>query len=410
MMIMYSFLFILNNFHLALLDLCQSEFALAPVVAAGIIAGAGSLLGSLFGGASSSKSTKETNRTNLAIANAYNQTQWDIARLNNQWNYNMQQQQNEYNSPKNQMQRFKDAGVNPYMAIGNMTAGNQESQLTASTPNMQMPSAMENEGKPLADAIMSAGQTMAQTALGVMQAIDTGQNAQFNIDTMAARTQEWMEKAKQAGYNSDMLKVQRDIVQNTQSQEIELKQLSVDSLKQQIALDTASTWKIQAEALRTELEQDLTRAEFVKLSKYINEVMPLEISNLRKQGKVLDQNVLDSICNRALQRSQIGLNNASADKVRQMLPYEIASLDLNNQLANNAVDIGNLTFDSDVEGKLGENAQKGLLKSQNSSSVGNSSIFSASSSSTGYRENDVKQHYRSNRKRMVMKHGKYVSQ
>ena len=84
-----------------------------PILGAGIVAGAGSLLGSIFGGSSQADAQASANRTNLQIAretNAANEKLWQ-----NQANYQTQMwnETNEYNSPENQKKRLLAGGINP---------------------------------------------------------------------------------------------------------------------------------------------------------------------------------------------------------------------------------------------------------------------------------------------------------
>lgn len=95
---------------------------IAPLVGAAMVSGAASILGGglsgLFGSSSASKSLKaqrEANATNL-----------QIARETNEANRNLWREQSEYNTPVNQMARFRAAGINPYMAVSQITSGNAE--------------------------------------------------------------------------------------------------------------------------------------------------------------------------------------------------------------------------------------------------------------------------------------------
>lgn len=101
-----------------------------PAIGAALISGGAGLLGSVF---------------NAHAQNKNNQTQRDIAQMNNEYNYRMfneqnqwnleqWQRENEYNTPLAQRQRFEDAGINPYMAMGNMTAGNAQGNVTSAVP------------------------------------------------------------------------------------------------------------------------------------------------------------------------------------------------------------------------------------------------------------------------------------
>lgn len=57
-----------------------------------------------------------------------------LAEQQNQYNIDMWKMQNEYNSPQAQMQRFKDAGLNPNLIYGQGTSGNASSAPQMVTP------------------------------------------------------------------------------------------------------------------------------------------------------------------------------------------------------------------------------------------------------------------------------------
>ena len=64
-----------------------------------------------------------------------NEANAELVEQNQQWQEKMIDKQNEYNSPANQMQRLKDAGINPAtfgMASGNLASGNLSGSPNAS--------------------------------------------------------------------------------------------------------------------------------------------------------------------------------------------------------------------------------------------------------------------------------------
>ena len=80
-----------------------------PLVGAALVSGGASLLGGLF----SSYGQSSSNATNLKIAQAtfnHNKEMWNL--------------ENEYNSPKNQMARYREAGLNPNLMYGSVSSGN----------------------------------------------------------------------------------------------------------------------------------------------------------------------------------------------------------------------------------------------------------------------------------------------
>lgn len=127
------------------------------LIGSSLISGGASLLGGLFGSSSSKKAAqaqlqavRETNALNKELA--YQQNEWNLQ----QWN-----RENEYNKPSAQMERMREAGINPYFAVGNMTAGNAEGNLSSADLANQQPvvSPLQGQsGQILGSAISQAGQ------------------------------------------------------------------------------------------------------------------------------------------------------------------------------------------------------------------------------------------------------------
>lgn len=107
--------------------------------------------------------TNNTNKTNLDIAQQTNQANKDIAQMANEHNeamlnkqiqqeWDMWDAENEYNSPAAQMQRYADAGVNPYMSVGNVSSGNASSM---SSPSAQPAAVPQMQGATIMPADLS---------------------------------------------------------------------------------------------------------------------------------------------------------------------------------------------------------------------------------------------------------------
>lgn len=122
-----------------------------------VIGAAGSLLGGAIGAAGSShaadkslQATRETNKANR-----------ELAQYQNEWNLAQWYRQNAYNSPSAQRQRYEQAGINPYFALGNITSGNAQGNLeSANMANQQsgaesynmLAQGYQNLGSSIADA------------------------------------------------------------------------------------------------------------------------------------------------------------------------------------------------------------------------------------------------------------------
>lgn len=112
----------------------------APLLG-GIIQGGSGVLGSLLGGIFGSSSQNSANRTNLKIAQMNNEFNERMMQKQMDYNTDMWNKQNAYNTASAQVQRLRDAGLNPYLMMSN---GNQIG--TASSVNS--PSLASASGNP----------------------------------------------------------------------------------------------------------------------------------------------------------------------------------------------------------------------------------------------------------------------
>lgn len=128
---------------------------MGPLIGSALISGVSSLLGGIFGGASNSSANREANLTNLAIARETNQNQYQMFQEQNAFNERMYNQMQQYNTPAAQMQRYQEAGINPYIAAGNVQTGNVQSSLqSAQAPQLHMAQVTPNLG--MGDAIQNS--------------------------------------------------------------------------------------------------------------------------------------------------------------------------------------------------------------------------------------------------------------
>lgn len=80
-----------------------------------------------------SEDTKATNKANKEMNAENNQTQIDLWNQQKEYDYKMWQENNAYNAPSAQVERLKAAGINPALALSNISTG--ESRSTAGGQN-----------------------------------------------------------------------------------------------------------------------------------------------------------------------------------------------------------------------------------------------------------------------------------
>lgn len=94
-----------------------------PVTASALIGLGGNFLSGIFGSSSQFKA----NSTNLKIAQMNNEFNERMLQKQMDYNTDMWNKQNDYNSPSNQVARLKAAGLNPALALGNISTGSAQS-------------------------------------------------------------------------------------------------------------------------------------------------------------------------------------------------------------------------------------------------------------------------------------------
>lgn len=111
-----------------------------------LAAGAAALTGAIVKGVANKRAQRRQNAYNKQMADLENQRQLEY------WHM-----QNDYNSPAAQMQRLKDAGLNPNLAYQNVSTGNAEAMPSYVTPENSFQNfageAMQEVGSTLASQI-----------------------------------------------------------------------------------------------------------------------------------------------------------------------------------------------------------------------------------------------------------------
>lgn len=80
------------------------------------------------------EATENANQTNVALQNSTNQTNKQLAKEANETNIQLQREMNEYNSIGSQLERGREAGVNPNTILGGNVSGNIQTTLPKVSP------------------------------------------------------------------------------------------------------------------------------------------------------------------------------------------------------------------------------------------------------------------------------------
>lgn len=158
-------------------------------LAGGIISGVGSLVGGIFG----SSSSKYAAKAQLQAVRESNKANLDLAKYQNDWNVAQWNRQNAYNTPAMQRQRYEEAGINPYFAMGNIQSGNAEGLMSADMANQQpVTSPLQGQsgqilGQSIANAAASGEQTYFASKIQAEQAKSLQIQNTFDLQSLKDR-------------------------------------------------------------------------------------------------------------------------------------------------------------------------------------------------------------------------------
>lgn len=295
---------------------------------AGVIAGAGSLIGGLF----SSSGSRYAARKQLQAVRETNAANLQIAQQNNAFNERMWNMQNEYNTPSAQRARLEAAGINPYLMLDGSSTGVAQSAPTADTSGTQV---APDVGSTIAGGYQSLGNSIASAA---------GQIAQmsFNNDLQQAN----VAKSNAEAQNAD-LQNQYDALRNQFAAAQFLADLRLKQYQGKIS-------KYDADFLRDSMQDRLDNFKFQNTlsgsqASYYNQMAGLtdvqrkiEETNLKWLPREKQVTIMVAIQNARTAASQMRLNNASTRNMITMAALNAANeagVRLDNKLKDSVFDL-----------------------------------------------------------------------
>lgn len=262
---------------------------IATETAIGIGTAAASLIGSGASAAAQSSLNKKTREFNREEAEK--QRLWSEKMYNEQnaWNYEMWNKQNEYNTPEAQVQRMRDAGLNPmfYGLDGSSAEGIGAAQ-------------------PLGYERATANDQINPIGAGIDSALKFAQMANIEAQTLKTKEETKMIDAK-LPYEIETLKSQiRNSNLSADAQEIVNKYLDQ---QQEAELRVKNTTAAQADAMVQKAGAEIEKMDYEKTTMYIGWLETQErILNLQKQRDLTDKQMEEL-------SSLISKNYAEAKKI-----------------------------------------------------------------------------------------------
>lgn len=297
--------------------------------------------------------TNKTNAANVAATNkanaenvaATNQANIDIAQMSNEHNeamlnkqiqqeWDMWNAENEYNSPAAQMQRFKDAGVNPYMAMGNVSSGNASSM---SSPAAQ-PAVVPQMQAAHADAPLAQGATMLPADMSGLSGL-RGIASRF-VEMMQAkenikRTQlENQGKEIENNFKADMFMIEM------------YKKMQDAGLSRSKRLGQDIINRFQPEMMSAELNQKKTDTMFRNL-----EAQGQLIANLSAMQwyKVLPVQIQQTIQQKAVEINNLRLMGKLSEAETRVKVHEAVTEFYKSRMAHDDATVSNATIKDRIE-------------------------------------------------------------
>lgn len=278
-----------------------------------VISGGAGIIGSLIGGAFQKSAQRAANRTNLAIARETNAQNYQIFREQNEFNKEQFNNYLQYNTPAAQRARYEDAGINPYMALGNMQNGNAQSALTsANSAPMQATQVQPENGMAngIQSALLNAATIMSavsdarlKSAAADKQNLENGKFAEnFAMQMAEMRSKiglndSYRDKAKseKSIYDFDF-KFKNDTLANA----MKLSDLSVQQ-------GDALLRKTEAETNKLQIESDVMNWDLNLKKQYDEQFLKVNLANAIADYAVKMQGINES--NNRMRNDNIRTNN-----------------------------------------------------------------------------------------------------
>ena len=307
---------------------------IAPLIGSALISGGASLLGNLFGGLSSGSAQRSANATNLQIAQMNNQRQYQMFQEQNAFNERMYNQMQQYNTPTAQMQRYADAGINPYIAAGNVQTGNVQSALQ-SAPAPQMQAAQMQPVTGLGDAMMNAGNQIssiinqyAQNALALAQAKKTNAEANWVDRLNSANVLKLNSSSRLDEGQNALLGLDYQLKSDTLGNSIRLSDLSVTNAEL-----TNEQLEVATQSIR--LENALKNIDLGIQSKYGEQMFKANLAKTIAEAFATNASVRQRDAQIAIDRQNANTNakNAETNRINARTNAAVGSAQIRSLIA-----------------------------------------------------------------------------
>lgn len=226
-----------------------------------------------------------------------------LAKLQNQWNLQQWNLENAYNSPAAQMERLRQAGLNPDMMYG----GGLEGNLSASSPEM-------TSG--------AAATPMDFSALGRKKTIGDAMLESKQLDMMDAQIEKTKQEARGAGHQADILASDALYRDALNQGNLNLTNMSINGISSEIAERAQNITESRQRCIKLQREADNLILEGDKIRATISNLDAETAS--RKLHDALDTAEVEAKIRQMA--ASCNLSYAQAKAITQKAVWEIAGM------------------------------------------------------------------------------------
>lgn len=276
----------------------RKEIPLATLLGSSVIGSGLSSVGSGISALIQSNAMKKANEQNVAMQRETNELQYRMMQEQNEWNrqqaIDMFNLEASYNSPIKQMQRLKEAGINPAVAFGQnlaTSAGNSN----ASTPAaVGVPTPQAPHVSPVPSPIAGVSEAITSNIVGLAQAIGSVSNAKrqdAETDRINALLKSEMDRLQAEAEGQRIVnsinEIQKEMNEWKYTLDIQYSErervATIKNLVSQYELNIAKKETEAADALLKKIQEKLSSKEY----EILQEKAPLLIQELREQIELL---------------------------------------------------------------------------------------------------------------------------
>lgn len=337
-----------------------------PIAAA--IGAAGSVLGSFIGGSTSAAAQRRANATNLQIARETNAQNYRIFQEQQQFNENQFNRWLDYSTPTAQRQRYEDAGINPYMAVGQLQNGTPSSALTsANSASMQGAQVQPVQG--LGDALQNSIERAAGVFSSMISSISDAdlkgsQKTGTDIDNKTrgrqneANIQKTNAETGKTGAETRRTEQENSFFDSTLEQRKELMNISVDTAKKQKEL-------LDHQVMQVQLQNAMANIDLGIATKYKDVMFKQQLSNLIAQEFATYQNVAQGWKHVSIEKQNANTNayNAKTNRMNANTNAAVGAAQVQSLVANaieSAARTSGIKIDNKTKGQLNQTILQGL--------------------------------------------------